>query len=149
MNAVDTNLPKLGSATSAAFVETFGDRFQTGEAIRRQHGSSETHFAETLPDAVIFAQSTEDVASAVRICIDHQIPIVAFGAGTSLEGNITPVKGGITLDLSRMDRIITVNAADFDCTVEAGVRREQLNEYLRDQGLFFPIDPGANATTDC
>jgi len=146
MNAVDTTLPKLGSAASAAFVETFGDRFQTGEAIRRQHGGSETHFAETLPDAVIFAQSTDDVARAVRICIDHQIPIVAFGAGTSLEGNITPVKGGVTLDLSRMDRIIAVNAADFDCTVEAGVRREQLNEYLRDQGLFFPIDPGANAT---
>lgn len=146
MDAVKAPLPTLGSEASAAFVQAFGDRFQFGEAIRRQHGSSETHFAEMLPEAVVFAQSTEDVAAAVRLCIAHNIPITAFGAGTSLEGNITPVRGGISLDMSRMDRIVAVNAADFDCTVEAGVRREQLNEYLRDQGLFFPIDPGANAT---
>jgi D-lactate dehydrogenase (cytochrome) len=138
--------PTLGVEAAAAFGAAFGERFQTGEAIRRQHGSSETHFAEALPDAVVFAQSTEDVAAAVRLCIVHGVPVVAFGAGTSLEGNITPVGGGISLDLSRMNRIVAVNAADFDCTAEAGVRREQLNEYLRDQGLFFPIDPGANAT---
>jgi D-lactate dehydrogenase (cytochrome) len=141
-----TSTSSLPPEVAAALGQAFGERFQTGEAIRRQHGSSETHFAEALPDAVVFALSTEDVAAAVRICIAHDVPIVAYGAGTSLEGNTTPVRGGISLDLSRMERIAQVNAADFDCTVEAGVRREQLNEYLRDQGLFFPIDPGANAT---
>ncbi|KRB86450.1 lactate dehydrogenase [Sphingomonas sp. Root710] len=123
-----------------------GERLQTGEAIRLQHGSSETHFDPVLPDAVAFVRSTEEVAALVKICVAGGVPIVAFGAGTSLEGNITPVRGGLTIDLGEMNAIIEVNQEDFDCTVQAGVRREQLNEYLRDQGLFFPIDPGANAT---
>jgi D-lactate dehydrogenase (cytochrome) len=146
MRAAAPSASALDREAAAAFADVFGERFQTGEAIRRQHGGSETHFAEVLPDAVVFALSTEEVAAAVRLCIAHKVPIVAFGAGTSLEGNITPVRGGISLDLSRMDRIVAVHAADFDCTVEPGVRREQLNAHLRDQGLFFPIDPGANAT---
>ena len=126
--------------------ELLGDRLQTGEAIRLEHGKSETHFAPMPPDAVAFAESTDDVVKIVRLCADAEVPIVPFGAGTSVEGNALAVRGGVSLDLSRMTRIITVNPDDFDCTVEAGVRREQLNEYLRDQGLFFPIDPGANAT---
>lgn len=123
-----------------------GDRLALGEAIRLQHGSSETHFDPMLPDAVVFAHSTEEVAEIVKLCAAAEVPVIAFGAGTSLEGNVTPVAGGLTIDLSQMNAILAVNAEDFDCTVQAGVRREQLNEYLRDMGLFFPIDPGANAT---
>ncbi|MGH6747596.1 FAD-binding oxidoreductase [Novosphingobium sp.] len=124
----------------------FGERLATGEAIRSQHGQSEAHFEPALPDAVVFARSTEDVVELVRLCVAAGVPIVAYGAGTSIEGNALPVRGGVTVDLSQMDAILAVNAEDFDCTVQAGVRREQLNEHLRDQGLFFPIDPGANAT---
>ena len=123
-----------------------GDRLQTGEAIRMEHGRSETHFAPMPPDAVAFAESTAEVVAIVKGCAAAGVPIVPFGAGTSVEGNALAVRGGVSLDLSRMTRIVAVNPEDFDCTVEAGVRREQLNEYLRDQGLFFPIDPGANAT---
>ena len=124
----------------------FGAQVQTGDAIRAQHGASETHFETMLPDAVIFARSTEDVVAAVDLCRDAQVPITPFGAGTSIEGNAMPVCGGISLDLGQMNRILAVNAEDFDCVVEPGVRREELNVHLRDQGLFFPIDPGANAT---
>jgi len=123
-----------------------GDRLHLGEQIRFQHGSSETHFAAALPDAVVFARSTEEVVDIVKLCGAYEVPLIPFGAGTSIEGNITPVRGGISLDLSEMNAILEVNPEDFDCTVQAGVRREQLNEYLRDRGLFFPIDPGANAT---
>lgn len=126
--------------------ELLGDRLQTGEAIRLEHGKSETHFAPMPPDAVAFAESTEEVSRIVILCAEAGVPIVPWGAGTSVEGNALAAKGGVTVDLSRMTKIVAVNAEDFDCTVEAGVRREQLNEYLRDQGLFFPIDPGANAT---
>jgi D-lactate dehydrogenase (cytochrome) len=124
----------------------FEDRFVTSEAIRLEHGKSETHFASMPPDAVVYAESTDEVVAAVKLCAEHGVPIVAYGAGTSVEGNALAPKGGVSLDLSRMTRIVAVNQEDFDCTVEAGVRREQLNEHLRDQGLFFPIDPGANAT---
>ena len=124
----------------------FGDRLEMGEAMRLQHGSSETHFAAALPDAVVFPLTTEEVVEVVRACVDAEVPLIPFGAGTSVEGNITPVRGGVSVDLSRMDQIIEVNPEDFDCTVQAGVRREQLNVHLRDTGLFFPIDPGANAT---
>ncbi len=124
----------------------FGDRLEMGEAMRLQHGSSETHFEAALPDAVVFPLTTEEVVEVVRACVDAEVPLIPFGAGTSVEGNITPVRGGVSVDLSRMDQILQVNPDDFDCTVQAGVRREQLNVYLRDTGLFFPIDPGANAT---
>lgn len=124
----------------------FGDRVQTGDAVRRQHGTSEAHFDPVLPDAVVYARSTADVVDLVRLCTTAGVPIVAFGAGTSIEGNALPIRGGISLDLSEMTKIVAVNAEDFDCTVQAGVRREELNAHLRDTGLFFPIDPGANAT---
>jgi D-lactate dehydrogenase (cytochrome) len=126
--------------------QLLGDRLQTGEAIRLEHGKSETHFAPMPPDAVAFAESTDEVVFIVTVCAEMGVPVIPFGAGTSVEGNTLAVQGGLSLDLSRMTNIVAVNAEDFDCTVEAGVRREQLNEYLRDQGLFFPIDPGANAT---
>jgi D-lactate dehydrogenase (cytochrome) len=133
-----------------SFVEVltrlFGDRLHLGEAVRRQHGASESHFAVMLPDAVVFAHSTEEVVALVKACAAADVPLIAYGAGTSVEGNTTPVRGGVCLDLSEMNRILAVNPDDFDCTVEAGVRREELNLALRDKGLFFPIDPGANAT---
>nr|WP_166939015.1 FAD-linked oxidase C-terminal domain-containing protein [Sphingopyxis panaciterrae] len=136
----------LPASLVEALEERFGDRFQRGEAVLGQHGASETHFATMLPDAVVFAHSTEEVVALVRLCGAADIPIVPFGAGTSIEGNAAPVHGGISLDMSRMDAVLAVHAEDFDCVVQPGVRREELNQHLRDQGLFFPIDPGANAT---
>ena len=134
--------PGLVQELRAAFAE----RLHLTDAMRRQHGGSETHFPVMLPDAVVFANSTAEVVAVVQACARFQTPIVAWGAGTSVEGHTAAVRGGVSLDLSGMDTVIEVNAEDFDCTVQPGVRREQLNEHLRDQGLFFPIDPGANAT---
>lgn len=136
----------LQESVVAGLQELLGLRCEVSEAIRRQHGESETHFDTVVPDAVVFPESTEEVAQLVRYCIANNVPIIPFGAGTSVEGNTIPVRGGVTVDMSKMDSIVRVNASDFDCTVEAGVRREQLNTHLRDSGLFFPIDPGANAT---
>ncbi|MEQ1818655.1 MAG: FAD-linked oxidase C-terminal domain-containing protein [Terricaulis sp.] len=141
---------RAGTPLAPAFVEAlrgiFGDRLHLGEAMRAQHGASETHFDVMLPDAVVFAHSTEEVVALVKACTAADVPIVAYGAGTSVEGNTTPVRGGVCVDLSEMNQILAINADDFDCTVQAGVRREELNVALRDKGLFFPIDPGANAT---
>ncbi len=138
--------PPLDEAFVARLRQRFGDALTVSEGIRRQHGTSEAHFAEALPDAVVFAASTEEVADCVRLCVAAGVAIVPFGAGTSIEGNALPVHGGVSINLSRMDAILAVNAGDFDCTVQAGCRREELNTHLRDTGLFFPIDPGANAT---
>lgn len=124
----------------------FGDGCQTSEAIREQHGASESHFPTVLPDAVVFATSTQDVVDCVNLCREHCVAIVPFGAGTSLEGHTLPMAGGVSLDMSRMDAVLAVNHADFDCEIQPGIRREALNAQLRDTGLFFPIDPGANAT---
>jgi D-lactate dehydrogenase (cytochrome) len=126
--------------------QRFGARAHRSGAILAQHGASESHFDTCLPDAVVFVHSTEEVVDLVNICVAANVPIVPYGAGTSIEGNATPIRGGVSVDLSEMSAIVAVNAEDFDCTVQAGVRREQLNEHLRDVGLFFPIDPGANAT---
>src|SRR3569623_418511 len=129
-----------------ALSNRFGARVQRGEAVLAQHGASESHFDTCLPDAVVFVPSTGEVVALVRMCVAAAVPIVPFGAGASIEGNATPIRGGVSGDLSEMNAIVAVNAEDFDCTVQAGVRREQLNEHLRDVGLFFPIDPVANAT---
>jgi len=123
-----------------------GDRLTTAQAMREVHGRDESWHAVAMPDAVAFAQTTEEVATIVRICAAHDMPVIPFGAGTSLEGHVSAVHGGLSLDLTRMDRILEVNAGDLDVRVEAGVTRKALNEHLRDTGLFFPIDPGANAT---
>ena len=124
----------------------FGDRMSQGDAVRAQHATGEGFHAAMPPHAVVFAQSTEEVAFAVRICAEHRVPVVAFGAGSSLEGGVVAAEGGVCINLSQMDRIVAVHADDLDCVVEAGVTREALNAQLRDLGLFFPIDPGANAT---
>ena len=126
--------------------QRFGERFQTGEAIRGQHAHTTTYIPSQLPDGVVFAQSTEEVQDVVRACAEHRVPVVPFGTGTSLEGHVNAPGGGICIDLMGMNRILSVNAEDLDCTIEPGVTREDLNSYLRDTGLFFPIDPGANAS---
>ena len=123
-----------------------GDRFSTAEALREQHGRGEAHHAARPPEAVAFARSTEEVAGVVAVCAAHGLPVVAFGAGTSLEGHVAAVRGGVALDLTRMDRVLEVHPEDLDAKVEAGVTRKRLNAHLRDTGLFFPIDPGADAT---
>lgn len=123
-----------------------GDRFTQAQAICLAHGRGEAFHADMPPQAVAFPTSTEEVQKILRICAQHRLPVIAFGAGTSLEGNVAAVEGGVCIDMSRMDKIIAVNASDMDCVVQPGVTREDLNAYLRDTGLFFPIDPGANAT---
>lgn len=126
--------------------QQFGERLSTGQAIREQHAHTTTWIVNQAPDAVIFAQSTQEVSDIVKVCAAHKVPIIAFGTGTSLEGHVNAPAGGICIDLMQMDKVLKVNADDLDCRVQPGVTREDLNTYLRDQGLFFPIDPGANAS---
>jgi D-lactate dehydrogenase (cytochrome) len=133
-------------AAIGALAAAFGNRLVTSQAVREQHGNSLTWIENQPPDAVVFPQSTDDVQEAVRICVQHKVPVIPFGTGTSLEGHINAPLGGVTLDFRDMNRILAVHAEDLDCVVEPGVTRKQLNEYLRDQGLFFPIDPGADAS---
>jgi D-lactate dehydrogenase (cytochrome) len=134
------------SAVLAKLSPVFGDRVSSNASIREQHGRGEGLRDVALPDLVAFALSTEEVSLAVKACAEHRLPIIPFGVGTSLEGHVSAPFGGLTLDMSRMNRILSVSAEDLDCRVEAGVTRIDLNAYIRDQGLFFPLDPGANAT---
>jgi D-lactate dehydrogenase (cytochrome) len=137
---------KAIDAAISALAAKFGNRLVTSQAVREQHGNILTWIENQPPDAVVFPQSSEDVQDAVRICVQHKVPVIPFGTGTSLEGHINAPQGGVTLDMRDMNRILSVHAEDLDCVVEPGVTRKQLNEYLRDQGLFFPIDPGADAS---
>ncbi|MFC7735139.1 FAD-binding oxidoreductase [Roseomonas sp. GCM10028921] len=130
----------------AAAREFLGERVTVNTAIREQHARGEDTTTPVLPDAVIFAETTEEVSQVVALCHRHDVPVIAFGAGTSLEGHVTPVRAGISLDLSRMNAIIDVSQDDMDCLIEPGVTRHQLNDHLRDQGLFFPVDPGSHCT---
>jgi D-lactate dehydrogenase (cytochrome) len=124
----------------------FGGRVVTSLAVREQHGNTVTWVKAEPPDAVVFPHSTQEVSHIVKLCAAHQVPVIAFGTGTSLEGHINAPLGGICLDLSQMKQVIAVHAEDLDCVIEPGITRKELNEYLRDQGLFFPIDPGADAS---
>ncbi|MBC8129211.1 MAG: FAD-binding protein [Rhizobiaceae bacterium] len=140
-------VPRAGTATALDILkQRFGERLSTGADVRRSHGHTTTYIPNQMPDAVLFAANEEDVQAAVLVCHEHRCPIVAFGTGSSLEGHVNAPQGGLSLDLSRMDRILQLNPQDFDVTVEPGVTREALNAQLRDTGLFFPIDPGANAS---
>jgi len=130
----------------AALAARFGNRLVTSLAVRQQHANTTTWLENEPPDAVVFAHTTEDVQAVVGICSARRVPVICFGTGTSLEGHVNAPYGGVSIDLSEMKRVITVNPEDLDCVVEPGVTRKQLNEYLRDQGLFFPIDPGADAS---
>jgi len=123
-----------------------GDRLSTNDSILQQHGRGESWHPVQAPDAVAFAQSTEEVSQIVKYCAASATPVIAYGSGTSLEGQVQAVKGGICIDMSQMDRIIEINNEDLDCKVEAGVTRKQLNQHLRDTGLFFPVDPGADTS---
>ncbi len=133
-------------ALLAALQQHFGDRCSTATAVREQHGRDESTYPMTPPDAVVFCESTADVATAVRLAAAHATPVIAFGTGSSLEGHLLAVHGGLSIDVSRMARLVAVDADDLTVTVQAGVTREQLNSEIRDTGLFFPIDPGANAS---
>jgi len=124
----------------------FTDRILTSDAAREHHGSGESHLPAAWPDAVIMAQSTQEVSTILSACTKHNVPVIPFGAGSSLEGQIHAPHGGITIDLSAMDAILDVQDADMDCTVQCGVTRQALNEHLRATGLFFPVDLGAHAT---
>ncbi len=124
-----------------------GDRITTNAALRDHHSHGQDTQTPVLPDAVAFVETTNEVSQLLKLCHAERIPVVPWGAGTSLEGHVTPVRGGITIDLSRMTRVIDVSQPDMDCRVEAGVTRDQLNTHLRDSGLFFPVDPGTSACT--
>ena len=124
----------------------FGERCSTARAVREQHGRDESPFDVPPPDAVVYALTTEDVAFTVALAQQHGVPVIPFGVGSSLEGHLLAVQGGVSIDLSRMSAVLRVNAEDLTATVEAGVTRKQLNEAIRHEGLFFPIDPGADAT---
>lgn len=125
---------------------SFGEHFTLNESTRDEHSHGESYPHGPIVDGVLFAQSTQMVAEAVKICAEYQIPVIPHGVGSSLEGHLVPVNGGISIDFTDMNQVLEVNGEDFDCLVQAGVSREQLNHELRHQGLFFPIDPGANAT---
>ena len=134
------------AAVVAALVRDFGPRAQTAAAIREQHGHGEALADPALPDVVVYPHTNEEVAAIVELCHAARVPVIPFGVGTSLEGHVAALCGGVSIDLSEMNRVLAVNVDDLDCRVQAGVTREQVNAELKGTGLFFPIDPGANAT---
>jgi D-lactate dehydrogenase (cytochrome) len=137
---------KAVEALNQALAARFGNNLVTSEAVRIQHGHTLTWIPNAPPDAVVYVSDTQDVVDVARICAEHDAPVIPFGAGTSLEGHVNAPHGGVSVDMSRMDRILAVHAEDLDCVVEPGLHRIALNEQLRDTGLFFPIDPGADAS---
>jgi D-lactate dehydrogenase (cytochrome) len=138
--------PAKISAVIERLAARFGDRLITSPSVREQHGNTLTWIANQPPDAVVFPQSGEEAAEIVRLCADHKVPVIPFGVGTSLEGHVNAPLGGICVDTARMKRVVAVHEADLDAVVEPGVTRKELNAHLRDKGLFFPIDPGADAS---
>ena len=126
--------------------QRFGERLVTSQAVREQHGHTTTWIPNQAPDGVVFAETTEEVSEIVKACNTYGVPVIPFGTGTSLEGHVNAPLGGISIDVSAMNKVLEVHAEDLDCVVQPGVTRKQLNEYLRDTGLFFPIDPGADAS---
>ena len=146
MNTTDSTLRQGLSEVTERLVRDYGERAVTSRAVREQHSHGEGLADAGMPDIVVFPQTNDEVASIVRLCNAARIPVIAFGVGTSLEGHVAALYGGVCVDLSRMDRVLEVNDADLDCRVQAGVTREGLNAELKGTGLFFPIDPGANAT---
>lgn len=136
----------VSQACVQAFQNRFGSQFSVAMALREQHGRDESAFSVPPPEAVLFAQSTQDVSDALALADQFNWPVIAFGVGSSLEGHLLAVKGGLSLDVSRMNQILAINPEDLTVTVQPGVTRHQLNDFIKSEGLFFPIDPGANAT---
>ncbi|MEM7721173.1 MAG: FAD-linked oxidase C-terminal domain-containing protein [Pseudomonadota bacterium] len=144
---VDLPRNETGIATALDVLrQRLGPRVETGQSLREQHGHTTTWLRNQPPDAVIFPESTAEVQEIVRVCATHAVPVIPFGTGTSLEGHVNAPAGGICLDMSQMNRILAVHADDMDVVIEPGVTRKALNTHLRDTGLFFPIDPGADAS---
>jgi len=137
---------KAAAAAIATLAARYGNRLATSQALREQHGHTTTWIENQPPDAVAFPQSAEEVQEIVQLCAAHRVPVIGFGQGTSLEGQVNAPRGGICLDFRDMNRVLAVHAEDLDCVIEPGITRKQLNENLRDTGLFFPIDPGADAS---
>ncbi len=148
--AADFSLHLMPRPMPAAMVEAlrahFGERYATSLAVREQHGRDESPMDAPPPEAVVFCESTGDVAFVVAQAAEHRVPVIPYGAGSSLEGHLLAVQGGVSVDVSRMNRVLQLNAEDLTVTVQAGVTRMQLNREIKDSGLFFPIDPGADAT---
>jgi D-lactate dehydrogenase (cytochrome) len=137
---------KAIEATVRALAARFGNRLVTSQAVREQHGNTITWIENQPPDAVIYPQSTEEVQEIVRICAERRVPVIAFGTGTSLEGHVNAPFGGVSIDVRDLNQVLAVHAEDLDCVVQPGITRKALNEHLRDRGVFFPIDPGADAS---
>jgi D-lactate dehydrogenase (cytochrome) len=146
VNAPDTARPPLPAAVLDALRALLGERVSTGESVRVQHGRDESAFAPMAPDAVVFPRSTEDVAAIARLCHAHDVPMIPYGVGSSVEGHVLAVRGGVTIDLGQMNEVLAVHADDLDAVVQPGVTRKQLNDALKGTGLFFPLDPGADAS---
>jgi D-lactate dehydrogenase (cytochrome) len=144
--AAGKTAPLMRHAAIASLVQFLGERLSTVESVRQHHGRDASYHPCAPPDAVAFAQSTEEVSQIVKVCAHYKVPIVPYGSGTGLEGHVLALQGGVTIDLSLMNKILQVNTGDFDATVEAGVTHGELNKHLRDKNLFFSVDPGANAT---
>jgi D-lactate dehydrogenase (cytochrome) len=138
--------PMLPASLDSRLRSHFGERYSTALAVREHHGRDESAYPTTPPQAVVFAQTTEDVSTVIRFASEFRVPVIPFGIGSSLEGHLLAVQGGISIDLSQMNRVLAVNPEDLTVTVEAGVTRKQINAEIRSTGLFFPIDPGADAT---
>jgi D-lactate dehydrogenase (cytochrome) len=146
MTAVMAEAGDRKRALFAVLGARFGARFSLGQALREQHANTLTWLSREPPDAVLFAETEGEIAETVELCAEARVPVIPFGTGTSLEGHVNAPFGGISLDLSRMNRVLTVHEADLDCEVEPGVTRKALNEHLRGLGLFFPVDPGADSS---
>ena len=138
--------PEALEAVRSVLAARFGNRFSANETVRRQHAHTVTWGENQPPDAVVFPNTTEEVAEIVKLCASHRVPVIPFGAGTSVEGHVNAPYGGVCISTANLNRLIEVHAEDLDCVVEPGITRKQLNEQLRDTGLFFPIDPGADAS---
>lgn len=141
-----TNSNALKDPCLQELQKLLGERLSMSNSVREQHGRDESFHASAPPEAVAFVECNEEVAEIVRICVQYQKPIIPFGTGTSLEGHVAALQGGVCLDVSGMNQVLEVNENDLDCRVQAGVTRKQLNQHLRNSGLFFPIDPGADAS---